>query len=41
MFKKFNFKPGKIIYDDFDINPNIPWDYFKRRRSCFHKKSLC
>jgi hypothetical protein len=24
MLKKLNFKPGKIVYDDFDINPNIP-----------------
>ena len=23
MLKKLDFKPGKIVYDDFDINPNI------------------
>lgn len=26
MFKKINFEPGKIIYNDFDIDINLPFE---------------
>lgn len=26
MLKKIDFSPGKITYDDFDINPQIPFE---------------
>ena len=26
MFKKLDFKPGKVTYDGFDVNPSMPFE---------------